>query len=422
MFLNKRHPLPMQMPMARLSRRWNAVLDDPAPPGPGVHRLVPLAPAVLGATMAFLALGRLAADQGSAGVTLAVATGTAGAALVLCSLIWRRHDLGSTALHAVLAGCVLLGAADTVAYTQSTARPDRAAELILLAAGCGLLLIPGAWYLGALSAVLAAWISLAWAGGPAQGLYLLGAAVSLGLSHGVRQARLTSLRESAEELQRASARQPAPIASTPPTAHGTGHTIRLDPRTGLPDQGGVLLVGEHLHAIARREKSAIGCAIVEIGGYQEVQATWGQAAADALVRHLATVLSGAVRQTDVVGRWAPDQFAVVAHGQGASTEILTRRIAQTLEQDCPLDATQWPRVLRLGHALREPWEEEGLRATLDVAAAGIGGPLLLDLGPHPERDEPEQGEQGPDGVHRPHPVAGSDHRHLQQAAEQIPGA
>jgi diguanylate cyclase (GGDEF)-like protein len=388
--------------MARTSRIWTAVLDEPVSEEPGVVRLVPLAPAVLGATLAFLALGRLSADASVSGASLAVATGTAGTALALCSLLWRRHELGTAALHAVLAGCVLLGAADTVAYTQASGRPDRAAELILLAAGCGVLLVPRAWYLGGLGAVLAAWATLAADGGSTRGLHLAGLVVSLGLAQAVRRTRLSTLREQS-------------------ALRATGHLTTLDPLTGLPDRRGILLVGSHLHAIARRESSAIGCAVVEIGGYRAVLATSGQAAADALVLHVAGVLRGAVRETDVVGRWAPDRLAVVAHGQGAGRELLTRRLAQTLEEGCPLDRTQWPRLLRLGHAMREPWEEEGLAATLVAAAARMGGPLPLDPGAYPQRDEPQQREQHPDEVHRANPVAGADHRHLEQAAEHVAG-
>ncbi len=334
------------------------VFGEPLRDEPQMNRLVPVAPAVLGAVLLLLALGRLAGNPTMSLSLMAVASGSAGIALLVSSLAWRRHQLGLHALHAVLAACIMLGTADTVAVAQATGRPDRASELVLLAVACGVVLVEPAWFTGGMIAVAGGWLALTLVAREIRGLYLVGLLVSLGMAAGARRLRLEGLRE-LETLRTEAA------------------LSVLDPLTGLPDQRGVLLIGTQLMAIANRESNPVGCNTVEVCGYADVVVQHGRVAADALMVHVAGVLRGAVRTTDVVGRWAPNQLAVVAHGQGASIELLTSRIERTLEEDCPLSAAQWTRALRIGHAVREPWDTFDLKATVASAIRSMSPPITF---------------------------------------------
>lgn len=386
--------------------------EDPTP------RLVPLAPVTLGATLACLALGRLAADDAAATtsaigtpvaqsvlpvVVLSVASGSAGLLLMVLGLLWRRQPLGPVAAHAVLAGCVLLGSADTVAYTQATGRADRSAELILLAAASALCLVRRLWFVGALGGVLLGWLVLAAPGGPATGLYVVGLVVSATVALTTRRARLARLDEVAG------------------LRHRAGLSV-LDPLTGLPDRQGIALIGAQLLAIARRESGAIGCTVVQLVGLDGVRVRAGQVAADALVSHVAEVLRGAVRGTDVVGRWSNDQLVVVAHGPGASLDILIGRLGDALEPGCPLSARQWPRRLRMGHALLEPWDDGGLLTTIASARRSMERSLPFDPATHPKRSQPQQREQSAQAVHQRDPHPGGDDARLEQGSQQVAGS
>jgi GGDEF domain-containing protein len=367
------------------------------PPEQATARLVPIVPAVLGTTLILLALGRLVGppDRPTVGDPgLAVAGGSAGIALIIVSALWRRHRLRSGARHLLLATCVLVGAADTVAAVQATGQVDRAAELVLLATACGLLLLDLAWYLGGVGAVALAWVMLAVRGGPAVGYHLAGLAVSVLVAVAVRRARLASLASlaslaeaagTAQTAQAFDARAMAADAQTTDAGLPIAAPV-IDAATGLPDWRGLLLTGTRLLAIARRESEAFGATVVRIEGYRDLVEQHGPARADELVAHLGLALQQSVRTTDLTGRWGPDELAVVAHGQGASPEILRRRLIGMIGLDSPLAALGWSGRLRLGHALLEPWETGEVTDVLAAARRAVGAPITVHGTPGPAAD------------------------------------
>jgi len=311
-------------------------------------RMVPLAPATLGASMTCLALAHLASLEGIFGGYLSVTSGTVGIALSLSAFAWRRHRLGRRSLHAIMSGCLVLAGADTVAYAMLSGNLERTADLMLLVVAAGLVLLDRRWYLGTLAILVSGWVALAATAGPARGLQVVALGMAVALGAGIRAARLTGLRE-VQQLQ------------------ATASLAMLDPLTGLPDRRGVHLVAAHLLAIARRESGAVGCTFVGIAGFEDVAAAVSQRDADALLAWVASVLKGSVRGTDVVARWTASEFVVVTHGQGAPREVFEARIAQRLAEGCPVPADLWDGGLRLGYAVLEPWDEGGLAATLAAA-------------------------------------------------------
>jgi len=97
-----------------------------------------------------------------------------------------------------------------------------------------------------------------------------------------------------------------------------------------------------------------------------------------LAAHVGRVLQQTVRTTDLVGRRAPDELAVVTHGQGASPETLQRRLTGAFGAGCPRAANEWSGRLRLGHALIEPWEGGEVTDVLVAAQRSMGRPLTVD--------------------------------------------
>lgn len=313
-----------------------------------VGRLVPLAPATLGAAMTCLALAHLTAVESGLGSVLSAATGTAGLALGICAVLWRRATLRPHTLHAILSGCLVLAAADGLMFAWISENLERTADLMLVVVAAGLALLDRRWYRATITVVALGWLGLAAGSGATRGYQLLALTMSLALGAAARSARLASL----DAVQRLETRANLAV---------------VDPLTGLPDRRGVQLVAAQLLAIARRESGAVGCTVVAIDGFDEVADTQGPEVADALLVHLATVLSSVVRATDVVARWAPSQFVVVSHGVGAPMEVLEQRIASRVDKDCPVEPGVWDRTLLLGRAVLQPWDDGGLATTLEQA-------------------------------------------------------
>ena len=87
----------------------------------------------------------------------------------------------------------------------------------------------------------------------------------------------------------------------------------LDALTGLP---GRLLFMELLkHQVQRGSRSGYNDAallLLDIDGFKALNQTHGNAVCDLLLTEIALRLSGAVRESDVVGRMEGDQFAILA--------------------------------------------------------------------------------------------------------------
>lgn len=64
-------------------------------------------------------------------------------------------------------------------------------------------------------------------------------------------------------------------------------------------------------AYARRYDEPAGLAYFDIDNFKHVNDTLGHAAGDALLKHLVSIITGNVRETDVVGRLGGDEFGVI---------------------------------------------------------------------------------------------------------------
>jgi diguanylate cyclase (GGDEF)-like protein len=87
-------------------------------------------------------------------------------------------------------------------------------------------------------------------------------------------------------------------------------------------------------AQARRRQSPFALAMIDVDHFKAINDTYGHAAGDQVLGHVARVLSGAVRASDEVGRWGGEEFLVLlpdadAGEAAVAAERLREQIAVT---------------------------------------------------------------------------------------------
>ena len=146
-----------------------------------------------------------------------------------------------------------------------------------------------------------------------------------------------------------------------------------DRATGLGNR--VLLEDRLSSLLARREGERVGVAVlfVDLDGVAGVQAAYGHAVGDKVLRTVARRLRDAVRPADVVVRWGGEEFVVLLEGSDAAEEAV--RVAQRVEQAVVSPIEHRGHALRLtahvGVALAPPGERHLPSALLQQADAAM---------------------------------------------------
>jgi diguanylate cyclase (GGDEF)-like protein len=116
------------------------------------------------------------------------------------------------------------------------------------------------------------------------------------------------------------------------------HMAHHDPLTGLANRS---LFNEQLQralSLARRSGKYGALLFLDLDKFKHVNDTLGHAVGDALLKHMADVLRGRVRDTDTVARLGGDEFAVVMVGMDRpeSAAMLAQEILTKLENPVTL--------------------------------------------------------------------------------------
>jgi diguanylate cyclase len=106
-----------------------------------------------------------------------------------------------------------------------------------------------------------------------------------------------------------------------------------DPLTGLPNRRGLDLAISRELARARRQKSEVCMAVIDIDHFKSINDQHGHSVGDQALVHLANVIRPGIRETDVLGRFGGEEFLLLMPDTPLpGAEFTVNRLLRTLER------------------------------------------------------------------------------------------
>ncbi len=106
-----------------------------------------------------------------------------------------------------------------------------------------------------------------------------------------------------------------------------------DSLTGLLNRQGFLRIAEHLTQLAKRRKEEIGLLMIDIDDFKKVNERYGHIKADQALGLVGQVIKSNVRSSDLVGRYAGEEFVVFLFGTGRKgSQIVAEKIRTAIER------------------------------------------------------------------------------------------
>jgi diguanylate cyclase (GGDEF)-like protein len=251
------------------------------------------------------------------GVTMAF---IAGAISLMMVVLWYALNSDLAPLlerHAQAVGGVigLLCGAETLAHMATVGEAWVTTAVILVVMSVGACVSSRLWGAVVIIATDVGWVGVVLALGPDsvwwQAGAQLGSASILAAVFNVIRYRTVARLEAAKAV----------VASMAVT----------DELTGLANRRGLLLAGEPLLELARRNGRPVTLLYLDVDGLKQVNDEQGHAAGDRLIADTGAVLREVFRSADVVARLGGDEFAIMLAGAGhTETEILQERLRSRL--------------------------------------------------------------------------------------------
>lgn len=126
-----------------------------------------------------------------------------------------------------------------------------------------------------------------------------------------------------------------------------------DDLTGLLNRRAIVIAGEREVAVALRQRHPLTVAFVDIDFLKQVNDSFGHTAGDRVIADVATLLSEACRNVDLVGRYGGDEFCMVFPCADSNrTGLMGERLLKAIRQYA--FRNQRPLTLSIGFASLPP--------------------------------------------------------------------
>lgn len=140
-----------------------------------------------------------------------------------------------------------------------------------------------------------------------------------------------------------------------------------DELTGLYNRRGLLALGEHTLRVAHRRAGGLGVIYVDVDDLQAVNERFGHAHGDEALRTVAGLIRAAVRESDVTGRVAGDEFVILVEDGPSVTADVAARLVRRAARLREAAGRPFRVSLSVGSADWQPGDEATLQELIDRA-------------------------------------------------------